>query len=130
MLDVYSREKIGRYHEVAAQAGWKYIPLTMSCYGRPHATTLEVVHNLAMAAARRFGVEDAAKIEESWWRNCSTLLAERAANMVIKCSPAVRLPRVLGGGADAGDEAGGEGGGLSGVDMSGVVALDEGDGWQ
>ncbi len=71
--------------------------MIMSCYGRPHADTVRAVQGLAKAAARRFGVESTEKIESAWWRNCSTLLAERAANMVTKCSPTVPLPHALGG---------------------------------
>ena len=44
------------------------------------------------------------RIEESWWRKCSTLLAERAANMVTKCSPTIPLPRAMGGWADGEEE--------------------------
>ncbi len=98
--------------------------MTMTCYGRPHPTTVSIVHSLAMAAARRFGVEDPAKIEESWWRNCSTLLAERAAKMVTKCSPTIRLPRVLGGEPDADEETGGGGSWCREVEVGDVVAGD------
>jgi len=128
VLDEYHLAKVSKYHAVAAGAGWGYYPMTMTCYGRPHHTTIAIVHKLAMAAARRFGVEDSAKIEENWWRNCSTLLAERAARMVMKCSPTIRLPRVLGGGPDADEEAGGGSVGHE-VDLSEVVVRDEGGEW-
>ena len=49
-------------------------------------------------------MKSAAIIETGWWRNCSTLLMERASSMVSKCRPTVRLPATLGGADD--DRAG------------------------
>ena len=48
--------------------------------------------------------------------------------MVMKCSPTIRLPRVLGGGPDADEEAGGGSVGHE-VDLSEVVVRDEGGEW-
>ena len=68
-------------------------------------------------------MEDVSRIEERWWKNCSTMLAERAANMVLRCSPTIRLPRALGGGMDSDEDDGGwkDGGVETEVDVSGVV---------
>jgi len=54
----------------------------------------------AGGAIRRYGVKSATMIETAWWRNCSTLLMERASSMVRRCRPTVPLPAVLGGVAD------------------------------
>lgn len=108
IVDAYRSEKIRKYRRVAMAAGWDYRPMTMSCFGRPHQDTVNVVHRLAMAAARKFGVEDVSRIEERWWKNCSTLLAERVANMVLRCSPTIPLPPALGGVVDTGEDGGGE----------------------
>jgi hypothetical protein len=85
---------------------------------------MRLVRQLAQAAARKFGVEDVKRIEERWWKNCSTLLAERVAEMVLKCSPTIQLPPVLGGTVDRdgigrGEEERGEAGK---VNVSAVVA--------
>jgi hypothetical protein len=125
VLDAYHESKIHTYQTVAAVAGWTYMPMTMTCYGRPHASTSSIVHRLAMAAARRFGVEDAGRMEEHWWRNCSVLLAERVARMVMRCSPTIRMPRTLGGGADADEDAGGAVQGRE-ADVSAVVVTEFG----
>jgi hypothetical protein len=123
VVDAYRLTKIRKYKRIAEQANWQYRPVTMSCFGRPHPESTKIVSRLAQAAARRFGVEDVSRIEERWWKNCSTLLAERAANMVLRCSPTIRLPRALGGGMDSDEEDGGwkEGGVKTEVDVSGVV---------
>ncbi len=97
VLSEYARLKHARYDDAATRAGWIYRPVTMSSFGRPHPDSLDIVHRLADAATRRFGIENAAKLEQSWWRNCSTLLAERAANMVNTCIPTIQLPPMLGG---------------------------------
>ena len=97
VLDAYWRKKKDKYERMTKEAGWEYYPVILSSYGRPHDEAVRAIHRLTMAAARRFGVEDGGKIECAWWRNCSTLVAERVANMVRKCSPTVQLPRVLGG---------------------------------
>lgn len=122
-MDIYHAEKMERYQTLAAAAGWTYMPMTMTCYGRPHASTTSIVHRLTMAAARRFGVGDVTRMEEQWWRNCSVLLAERVARMVMRCSPTIRLPRTLGGGADADEEAEGAVEGRE-ADVSDVVMTD------
>ena len=76
-----------------------------------------------MAAARRFAVEDSARIEQNWWKNCSVLLAERVAKMVTRCSPTIRMPPVLGGAVDADDGVGGTAQGHE-ADLSAVVVTD------
>ena len=124
IVEDYRMEKIRKYNRVAKDAGWDYRPMTMSCFCRPHPDTVMVVHRLARAAARKFGVEDVSRIEERWWKNCSTLLAERVANMVLRCSPTIPLPTALGGVVDTGED---EGGGTEGrgtrevVDVGSVV---------
>ncbi len=122
VVDVYRLTKIRKYEQVAKVLGWEYRPVTMTCFGRPHQKSIDVVHRLAMAAARKFGVEDVWRIEARWWQNCSTMLAERAANMVLRCSPTIRVPRELGGGRDCeDDDGGGVGEGCGRVDVGRVV---------
>ena len=54
----------------------------------------------------------------------AALLAERAADMVLRCGPTIPLPAALGGevDADVGVGAGGVDGGRDEVDVSAVVA--------
>lgn len=121
VLEEYKETKMRKNDAAAKQLGWTYKPMTISCYGRPHSDTVRAVRQLASAAARRYGEENVKRIEDSWWKKCSTLLAERAANMVMKCSPSIPLPRVLGGRADGDeDEIIKEGGGGE-VDVDKVV---------
>lgn len=121
-VDVYRLKKVAKYKDLAERVGWKYYPVTMSCFGRPHDDSIRIVQQLARAAARKYGVEDEARIEKRWWASCSTMLAERAANMILRCSPTVRLPAELGGDWDPDEDGGGNmGAGLSEVDVSRVV---------
>ena len=124
VVEEYRRTKIGRYKEIADRAGWQYHPVTMSCFGRPHPESIGLVRRLAQAAARKYGVEEVGRIEERWWKNCSTLLAERIANMVMTCSPTTRLPAELGGWRESDEDEGVEEGGGGGevVDVSAVVS--------
>ena len=71
--------------------------MIISAYGRAHADAKKIVHRLAEAAGRRFGGTSAATIERAWWRNCGTLLMERASSMVTRCMPHGVLPHTLGG---------------------------------
>jgi hypothetical protein len=125
-LDDYHLRKMTKYRDLAGAAGWSYKPVLMSAFGRPHADATTVVRRLAKAASRTYGVDKAGAIEAAWWRNCGTLLAERAARMVARCCPIVELPRELGG---AGDELAGAAPARGGaaVDVSAVVAGAEGE---
>lgn len=100
VLDEYYKAKQRKYGDAAAAAKWQYRPVIISAFGRKHGEAKKVVHRLALAAARRYGVKDAAMIEKAWWRNCGTLLMERASSMVDRCRPTARLPPTLGGVAD------------------------------
>jgi hypothetical protein len=96
VLEAYCARKIAKNTDAATAAKWQYRPVIISAFGRRHAEATNVVHRLAMAAARRYGVKPA-QIESAWWRNCTTLLMERASMMVERCRPTVRLPCTLGG---------------------------------
>jgi len=100
VLEKYYEDKMRKYADVAAAAKWQYRPLIISAYGRAHCEAKKVVHRLALAAGRRFGAKSAGRIESVWWRNCATLLMERACSMVARCRPAGRLLHTLGGVAD------------------------------
>jgi hypothetical protein len=88
VLDEYRIDKLTRRGDVCRQAGWVYTPFIISTFGRAHPDAVKVVHKLAQAASRKYGCADARRTESSWWRNAASLLAERAARMVRKCSPA------------------------------------------
>jgi hypothetical protein len=104
VLDAYHKAKTLKYADAAREAKWQYRPVIVSAFGRVHSDAKNVVHRLALAAARRYGVKSATMIETAWWRNCSTLLMERASSMVARCRPTVRLPATLGAADD--DRAG------------------------
>jgi hypothetical protein len=100
VLGAYRAEKVRKYATAAADAKWDYRPVIISAFGRRHTDAKHVVHRLAVAAAKRFGVKSATKIEDAWWRNCGTLLMERACRMVERCHPTAVLPAAYGGVAD------------------------------
>ena len=129
-VDMYRTKKIRKYKVIAERAHWQYHPVIMSCFGRPHVESVRLVRRLAQAAGRKFGVEDVARIEERWWKHCSTLLAERVADMVLRCSPTIGLPPALGGEVDADERGGGdvEYGRTTVVDVSAVVVGADGGG--
>lgn len=95
-LAAYDRRKRLKYSDIASTAGWVYKPVIISCFGRPHSDASTIISQLASAAARKYGLDSQATIEERWWRNCSTLLAMRTASMVSRCLPAAPLERILG----------------------------------
>jgi hypothetical protein len=97
VLDQYHSRKVAKYREAAAAARWQYRPVIVSAFGRAHAEAKKVVHRLSLAAAKKFGEPNASRIEGGWWRNCGTLLMERACRMVDRCRPTVRLPAAFGG---------------------------------
>lgn len=96
-LDFYRQSKVAKYRAVATAAGWDYRPFLLGSFGRADEAAVTMVRQLVKAAARSFGISDTSRMEAAWWRNCGTLVAERGARMVARCSPVVRLPRVLGG---------------------------------
>jgi len=96
-LDIYRDKKLRLSDDKAKAAGWTFHPMILSCYGRCHDDAIRIVRRLAQAAARRYGVDTASKIEAAWWSHCSTLIAARAASLVTKCLPALDLPLGLGG---------------------------------
>ena len=97
MLEQYRTRKLTEYAAAAEAARWQYRPVIMSAFGRVHSDAKRIVRRLAAAAAKRFGGAVASQIEDAWWRNCATLLMERACRMVEKCRPVVALPAELGG---------------------------------
>jgi hypothetical protein len=96
-LDAYYKAKVRKNEEAARMAKWEYRPMIISAYGRAHPEAKKIVKRLALAGARRFGMKNAARIERAWWRNCGTLLMERACSMVTRCTPHGVLPHTLGG---------------------------------
>jgi hypothetical protein len=95
-LDIYYDKKVRASRDKSKEAGWEFHPMILSCFGRCHDEAIVIVRGLAKAAAKRFGVDSLTKIEAAWWKHCSTLLAARAASMVIKCMPSVELPGGMG----------------------------------
>ena len=96
-LDNYRQTKERKYRAVANAARWEYRPFLLGSFGRADVAAVTMVRQLVKAAARSFGVSDTSRMEAAWWRNCGTLVAERGARMVARCTPVVQLPRVLGG---------------------------------
>ena len=96
----YHKTKMRKNADAAAAARWQYRPMIISAYGRAHSDARKIVHRLSAAAGRRFGGHSATRIECAWWRNCGTLLMERACSMVTRCMPHGVLPHTLGGVAD------------------------------
>jgi hypothetical protein len=105
VLEAYRGRKVAKYAAAADAARWRYWPVVISAFGRPHAEAKKAVHRLAIAAARRYGVANGSTIEKAWWRTCGTLLMERACSMVSRCRPTAPLPAGLGGVAE--DRGGG-----------------------
>ena len=54
-------------------------------YGRPHANTLRIIHQLAKRAARRRGLQSAAQLERRPCAKVGVEIWRRAAHMVIAC---------------------------------------------
>jgi hypothetical protein len=95
-LDDYRSRKLARGTDMCAAAGWMYLTLIISAFGRPHHDTIRTIHRLCVAAARSFG-SDPRRTESAWWRNAGTLLMQRAASMVHRCRPRVPASAALGG---------------------------------
>ncbi len=119
-LEAYYVAKQRKNEDAASAARWQYRPMIISAYGRAHGEATKIVKRLALAAGRRFGAKSAARIERAWWRNCGTLLMERACSMVTRCTPRGVLPHTLGGVLDGRTEDRHERR-LEDVDAGGVV---------
>jgi hypothetical protein len=125
-LNIYREKKIRASEQKAREAGWSFHPMILSCFGRCHDDAINIVHRLSIAAAKRFGVDTAPKIEAAWWKHCSTLIAARAASMVTKCLPSEALPPGMGD-VDEADVGNIVERSRSEVDVGKVVAGDVGD---
>jgi hypothetical protein len=121
-LSLYEHRKRMKSEELCKEAGWMFRPFVISCYGRPSDGAVEVVHRLAKSAAKRYGVDSVTKIEQNWWKQCSTLLAARAAEMVRRCLPHI-VPPWEDDEAESGHDDAGR---MEEVDVAGVIGREEG----
>ncbi len=97
VLSEYRERKIADNTQSCAEAGWRYMPLVISTFGRAHDVTKNLIHRLAVAAGKAFGGADVTRTETTWWRNATTLLMERNARMVSRCLPRLSLPPIISG---------------------------------
>ena len=86
---MFQRE-IGNYADHLAELeakGVRYLPFTVSCYGRLHPEAVAVARQLAASAARRHGALGARTLERRVRCRLSVCITRRAVAMLRACLP-------------------------------------------
>ena len=65
----------------------EYMPITWSCYGRPHARTTSALRTLSTRIARRRGTASASAIYTQLHASITTEIWRRVARQVASCWP-------------------------------------------
>ena len=77
----------GPYLEELERQNIKYVPITLSCFGRRHADTTHIMNLAARRAARYRGMPRHQGLLTRWYRSVAAEVWRRAAKMVHMCLP-------------------------------------------